>query len=416
MTLNPFDQYSGDENRLTHALAVTLERSAKFQKRFLDLCHVKKNFRNIRVEIQDVGETSIPDLLLIDMERDSALLFEVKVGASLSASQLQRHEAHKTRTRDGLSIDGRYVITARDADRKKIQKKWQYISWVEIHEAADQLGCSWARDLADYIYIVASKMSDEDKNGGIKMTGFTGIPFKAQGKGKENPETIYDPRRAKVILRSLVDELEQDKSLLSALEIQQVKRRDKIKTSGNVWDYLSPVGSEGKHIKSHHFTVTLTPEYASAMLTLPDKSKELKKIQKLLKNKDVYWFEGMIKSFLDEFKVLGLDKEGIHPCIGIVQRRYSNQSQVYSLDGELTFDLRTLEGRKRNGKAPPIRRQPEWVEFCCNLLKNKDSNLQFQIGVRFFYKRAKRLEDKKAADLFKNALQATMPVLDIIDA
>lgn len=414
MTLNPFDQYSGDENRLTHALAVTLERSSKFQKRFLGLCQVKENFRNTRVEIQDVGETSIPDLLLIDVDKDSALLFEVKVGASLSASQLQRHEAH---TKDGLKIHGRYVITARDSDRNKIQKKWKYISWVEIHEAADQLReCAWAKDLADYIYIVASEMSDEGKNGGIKMTGFTGIPFKAQGKEKGNPETIYDPRRAKVILRSLVDEMEQDKSLLSALKIQRVKRRDKIKTSGNVWDYLSPVGSEGKHIKSHHFTVTLTPEYASAMLTLPDKSKELKKIQKLLKNKDVHWFEGMIKGFLSEFKVLGLDKEGLHPCIGIVQRRYSNQSQVYSLDGELTFDLRTLEGRKRNGKVPAIKRQPEWVEFCCNLLKNKDSNLQFQIGVRFFYKRAKGLEDKKAADLFKNALRATMPVLGIIDA
>lgn len=415
MTLNPFDQYTGDENRLTHALAVTLERSSKFQKRFLDLCHVKENFRNIRVDIQDVGETSIPDLLLIDVEKDSALLFEVKVGASLSASQLQRHETH---TKDGLRIYGRYVITARDADRNKIQKKWKYISWVEIHEAADQLrdACGWAKDLADYIYIVASEMSDESKNGGIKMTGFTGIPFKAQGKEKGNPETIYDPRRAKVILRSLVDEMEQDKSLLSDLEIQQVKRRDKIKTSGNVWDYLSPVGSEGKHIKSHHFTVTLTPEYASAMLTLPDKSKELKKIQKLLKNNDIYWFESMVKGFLGEFKALGLDKEGIHPCIGLVQRRYSNQSQIYSLDGELTFDLRTLEGRKRNGKVPAIKRQPEWVGFCCNLLKNKDSNLQFQIGVRFFYKRAKGLEDKKATDLFKNALRATAPVLDIIHA
>ena len=151
--LNPFNQYDGDENRLTHALAITLERSPQFMDSFVNLCDAKRLLgKDVRVEIQvvmrssdNLEETAIPDLLLVDASGRHGLVFEAKVGSSLDLFQLQRHEA---RAKDyGVAIVGKYAITGRDIDAEKIadwkksliHKTWQHIAWTRIYEIANRL-------------------------------------------------------------------------------------------------------------------------------------------------------------------------------------------------------------------------------------------------------------------------------------
>jgi hypothetical protein len=85
--------------------------------------------------------------------------------------------------------------------------------------------------------------------------------------------------------------------------------------------------------------------------------------------------------------------------------------EVYAVDGDLTFDLRTLEGLPRIDNSPPIHIQPEWTEFCYNLLRDKKSNIQFQIGIHFIYGHVKKLDQPEAEIFFKNALRAAATFL-----
>jgi len=152
--LNPFNQYDGDENRLTHALAIALERSPQFMDAFVNLCDAKRLLgKDIKVEIQvvmrssaDAEETAIPDLLLVDANGQRGIVFEAKVSSSLDLLQLQRHEA---RAKDcGIQIVGKYAITGRDIDVDKIaewkksfiHKTWQHIAWTSVYEIACRLG------------------------------------------------------------------------------------------------------------------------------------------------------------------------------------------------------------------------------------------------------------------------------------
>ena len=97
-TINIFDQYTQLENRLTHALAVTLKRSALFRtafiKEFAPHSRLEKGF-SVTPQLA-TGKTSstkndeisgIPDLALIDKE-DRAIIIESKVGSILHHQQL----------------------------------------------------------------------------------------------------------------------------------------------------------------------------------------------------------------------------------------------------------------------------------------------------------------------------------------
>ncbi|MGB4101458.1 MAG: hypothetical protein WBK91_06090 [Alphaproteobacteria bacterium] len=425
--LNPFNQYDGDENRLTHALAITLERSPQFMESFVNLCDAKRLLgKDVRVEIQVVmrssdglAETAIPDLLLVDASGRRGLVFEAKVGSSLNLLQLQRHEARAIDY--GVAIVGKYAITGREIDAEKIadwkknliHKTWQHIAWTRIYEIANHLKshCEWSKDLADYLGIVAGQRGDKDMDSKVKLTTFTGIPFKnPRTKKTPNSEHAYDPNQAKRHLLALVDNLEEDKKLLADLGFakdQKPRRRGSIEAADAVWDYLSPLGQDDHHISGYHFTIGIATGHATAMLTIPHASDEFKKLRRFIKDNDVRIFEQSIEAFLIELDRRGLNKAGFQPCIVMKQRRYRTMREVYAIDGSLTFDLRTLVGRLADGKIPAIRKQPEWTTFCYQLLKEKNSNIQFQIGVHFIYGQAEGLHTPEAASFFKDALRAT---------
>jgi uncharacterized protein YktB (UPF0637 family) len=363
-------------------------------------------------------ETAIPDLILVDTEQHG-LIFEVKVASSLKASQLQRHEARaKARIDIVGNIVGKYVITGRSSDANRIRewengpahKGWQHIEWIKIYEIANRLReqCDWARDLADYLEIVATQSENKGMNSKIKLTTFTGIPFKnARVKRPSDAPNLYVPHRAKRHLLALMDSLEEDECLLSELGFapgKKPKRRGGVEATDSVWDYLSPTEKDRQFTKAPHFTVGISTEHADAMLTIPNQTKVLRHF---VKKHNLDAFIEAIKTFLRAVDKHKLNKAGCQPCIVMKQRRYRTIREVYAVDGNLTFDLRTLEGLPCTGNSPPIRIQPEWTKFCYELLRgSKKSNIQFQIGMHFIYGYMKKLDQPEAVKFFKDALRA----------
>lgn len=77
--------------------------------------------------------------------------------------------------------------------------------------------------------------------------------------------------------------------------------------------------------------------------------------------------------------------EGALPEIIVVQRRYPSMSSRPIRDASMRFDPRTafrIKGKRRRGA---IRHQPEWLRAAYTALKNRHSNLPFQIGAMFPY-------------------------------
>lgn len=432
--LNPFDQYDGDENRLTHALAVTLERSALFRSAFLTHCLKQKSFtKTPRIQLQAVlrdakrqVEGAIPDLLLFDDSESCCIVCEVKVGAALDSAQLRRHASRSRQLK--CAVAHYFALTGRIEDATKIEMLnrsnkgavWHHILWTTVFTHADSLRqvCPWAHDLANYLEITATQLSEKTMGTPIKLTTFTGIPFKHNSRrNNKTPITIFEPHQAKRILLALMDTLANDAKLLADLDFpkgQPPMRRGGVEASANVWDYLSPQASGSRHTAGHHFTVGITDDHASAMLTLPNASRALRDLQNYAKHHSPEDFAALMQDFLKSIRHLKLDRSGFTPCIVMVQRRYRTQRSVYAIDGKLTFDLRTLNGQQRSKNVPALRRQPEWVEFSRSLLCRKNANVQFQIGLHFAYDHAIGLDHAKAADFFKDALRATTVFLRAI--
>ncbi len=109
---NVFDQYDQPENRLTHALMVTLANDKKLVRPFLKLVGVKRvpalkdiELGHQRVPGQKVdlikdGKEGLPDGCFFDQD-SWAVVIEAKVQAGISVNQLRRHR--KTSARYGYA-------------------------------------------------------------------------------------------------------------------------------------------------------------------------------------------------------------------------------------------------------------------------------------------------------------------------
>jgi len=424
--LNIFDQYSHLENRLTHALGVTLERSKSFRTDFIETftspgSRLKKN---PRIELQLAKGSSakdeisgIPDLALVD-EDDRAIIIESKISAGLKVSQLQGHENRSRRNE--LKILTALAITGRDADRElvenwvkkaKLKANWAHVTWRQVYRLASKqafLGDSWSKELQEYMNIIAHQIDEDSMDQKVKIVDFSGIPFKSYED--------FDARVAKRLLRSLIDTLGEDNKFLAKLGFkkgQKPRTRKGVGKGLGVWDYLSPVAQDASHKKAHHYTVSIAQEKLAAMLTIPNGS-TFRKFRKNLKKDDDHEFEQFVHQFLKNLERSNVLKSGGRPCIWIGQRRYKGQRTLFAVDGEMAFDIRTIKGQARTGKTPPIKIQPEWLKTCKQLILNKKGNVQFQIGVWFPYSHCDAIHTPKAIDLVKEAFVNLAPLANTL--
>ena len=72
------------------------------------------------------------------------------------------------------------------------------------------------------------------------------------------------------------------------------------------------------------------------------------------------------------------------PQIILVQRRYPSQSSPPIRDARLDVDLRTAFKEISSKLKPTQKQQEEWLKLVYDINNNKKSNLQFQIGGRFY--------------------------------
>lgn len=420
-SLNAFDQYQQLENRLTRALGVTLERSPAFRKAFIRKfagnARIGAN-ADIRLQLaegkrRDLEEQSgIPDLTLID-DKDNAIIIESKVNARLVLSQLEAHERRAARN-DFRILKG-LAITGRDRDGKtlaawkrrggKSKADWNHVTWRSVYELAraQPLENAWAREFADYMEIFAVEMDEKGMGRDVRVMGFSGIPF--------NSHEDYDIKIAKRMLRALVDDLMEDRKFLSALGFKKGQtplNRKKIKNELAVWDYLAPPGGDS-HTRNHHFTVALYDNQARAALTIPNNM--FRRLRAYIKKSDDGEFHELMRQILAGLEKSGVIKDGGEPYVSIVQRRYKTRTEIYAHDGRLEFDIRTMLGQKRKGQEPAIREQPAWVGFAEQLILDKSGNTQFQVGVRFPYKRCKKIRTSEFSGLVKKAFVAMTPVV-----
>ena len=267
--INIFDQYEHLENRLTHALGVTLQHSSSFRDAFIKKFSAFQLKKNPRIKLQLANDnradkkdeiTGIPDLTIID-DMGSAIVIESKVGAKLHDSQLR---GHQNRARhNGLKIHSALAITGRSDDDAKIKNwikqvrlepYWRHVTWRQVfHLAAQHSDDLFVKQLQEYMNIIADQLNEKNMDPNVKIVDFTGIPFKTFED--------FDFRVAKRILRSLMDGLREDKAFLAALGFknsQTPRMRKKIKSGLRIWDYLSPVEQDGDHKGAPHFTVKIT--------------------------------------------------------------------------------------------------------------------------------------------------------------
>jgi hypothetical protein len=156
---NIFDQYSQPENKLTHALARTLEHDRALIRPFLQWLGVDDipPLPRLRVVKQQVpgeivsGEEDgtaeerrgLPDMCVFDRDEGWAVVFETKVQSGVSADQIRRHL--KTAKRAGYP-ETRAVVLSVDADNGSLQGKAIWRQWREVFQWFDGLG----RHIADH--------------------------------------------------------------------------------------------------------------------------------------------------------------------------------------------------------------------------------------------------------------------------
>lgn len=423
---NIFDQYDHLENRLTHALGITLDRSKAFRRVFLKsfapharldkIQHVDLQLAKGRSEVKD-EVMGTPDLAITDGS-GHAIIIESKITAGLKASQLEGHENRCSGYK--YNVQGALTITGRDDDRSKVEGwvkekrlhlAWRHVTWRQVYHLATRLALEkdpWAKELQEYMDIVANQLNEGNVDSKAKITDFQGIPFKSYEDFKANV--------AKRLLRSLIDTLGEDRKFLTKLGFKKGQRPRTRKGVGKglgVWDYLSPVAQDTSHKKAHHFTVSISQEKLSAMLTIPN-GPTFRKFRTHFKKDENDEFESLVNQFLKDLERSGVLKSGGQPCIAIVQRRFKTRRSVFAVDGEMIFDIRTVKGRPRAGKTPPIKAQPEWLDLCKRLILKRKGNVQFQIGVWFPYGRCPAINTSKATDLIKETLVNLMPIVNAL--
>ncbi|PJB73583.1 MAG: hypothetical protein CO093_00370 [Alphaproteobacteria bacterium CG_4_9_14_3_um_filter_47_13] len=417
---NIFDQYNQPENRLTHSLATALNQDKSLLKNFLsrfgpnDIPDVK-TLQVIEqglpgsVIVDDENEAErrgLPDMVIFN-EKGWALLIESKVSSSLTKDQLQRH----SRTIQKCGIDKIYGLAITVAPSPFSLTGWQMTTWKDVYSWANEHTpqSAWAKHMVEYFNIAENKMAQNEYLVEGTITEFSGINF--------DPYTYLEGKR---VLRLLTNKIRNNKSFVREMDLDQNSKRPAITNDPwGVWDFVSfnANASSDKNFTSHpHCTFGFSDKdrHASGMITCPNAME-----RPLLKN--------LIGPSHDDFSLRLKDAlssitknlhavKGYKPVIRMVQRHYKSQRSSAVIDGEMTVDLRACFGGEDHHMGRPIKPQEQWLRAVYELLSNKRSNIQFQIGVVFPYDLCPELKSRNADELFINSFRALKPFIKSIMA
>ncbi len=412
-----FDQYGHWENRLTHALVSCLNKDKKLLRDFIywvmgvrfplkeKLYIIEQSIPGKAELDEDVADRrGLPDAWIYN-DKGWALLVESKVQANLTLDQLRRHLY--TANRHAFIKPKLLTIEVENRKKKPLPgiccKTWQEIyEWGRKYSSRSE----WADLFTSYFEVAEAKMIEDGYLKKGTLTRFTGIPF--------NSEYPYSYAKAKRLLRLMIQELKHNKKLVKELRIDPDLSGYKAiggTEASFVWDFLRVTESKGEasFTKYPHLTLGISAESANMMLTIPNG------VKNEIKNR---LFELEYSDFIKVFsillssgkKVFALDRS-VKPHARLVQRHYRTQRSLPTQDALLSLDLRTAFKQKIKVAE---KFQPEWLKTAYDAMRNRRSNLQFQVGFEVYYKDSKIIGTPKAIHLFEEALFALKPILDLL--
>lgn len=409
---NIFDQYSQPENKLTHALACTLEADRSLIRPFLNWCGVpsvppvqsisitEQQVPGVRLSTDDETESSgLPDMSLFT-EDGWAVLFEMKINAKLTAGQLNRHL--QTAKRHGYD-NTQVVSVVVDKPPALVSTIGPVIYWRDIYSwfSRHRLRSSFANQFIEYMSIFESRLIQDGIGPRGTITMFDGINF--------NDEHPYSYREAKRIIRLLGDELQTVLRLHELGVDPQGQRRSAITGRGTdaVWDFLPLVQARGaKQFTSHpHLTMNIAKQGAHAAITVPNGIKGGFKSR--LKDLGRDGFIDLLTRIEQRTRKVIKRSAGSAPFIYVLQRHYNSQRSPATKDAALRADLRTLI----QGGSSRVRYQPQWHEAVYELIVGKRSNMQLGVEIDFKYG-CQLLGSTAAVGLFADAWIALHPLLE----
>ena len=415
---NVFDQYKQPENRLTHALVISLSEDPRLLKNFVRWITGRPPPKKILkiVEQRLPGEAEgtedeserrgLPDAWIHDDESWS-LLVESKVSASLKNEQLLRHQ--KTAIRRGFTNISILAIDLETPRRTLLHgviiKTWSEIySWLFRQSKYSE----WALKTLRYMEIADAKLPIEGYLKEGTLTTFSGIPF-----DKSNAYNYIEAKRA---LKLAMDDLRKRRDLMKELRIDPGNSgRGMItgKNSNEVWDYLSLKAASGKKgfTRYPHITLSIERDRLIAITTIPNQI-----YGQFRKNLIALGEDGFFELMLEITKRLqkAIRKERwASPIISSVQRRYLTQSSPPIIDARLSYDLRTAFYLDKRSK-PRIKQQPEWLSATFGALSHKKSNYQVSVGSSFPYDYCKAHKEPVILDYIANSWIACKPLIDTL--
>jgi len=408
---NIFDQYDQPENKLTHALMVTLANDKKLVRPFLELVGVKRvpALKNIELGLQRVpgqevdpikdGMDGLPDACFFDQD-GWAVVIEAKVQAGISVNQLKRHR--KTSARYGYEQP--YVVLLSVYKSKSLPDWVTHIEWKNLYSwfskrTTDSL---WARQFVEYMHVFEAKMIARDYNIPGTLTMFDGFKF-----SDAEPYTYAEGKRQ---IRLLGDELRKRKKLVKALGINANEKGRTAITRGDngaVWDFLPLKIGRGKPFTAMvHLTIAIKPHEVSIALTVPN---AMKGVKKTLRNNRVKSLERMLSQVEKNLRSVLKKAKTAKPMIYIHQRHYKSQRSYPDTDGRIEVDLRTV----LNTAKGPLKHQPGWLKCIFELLVNKKTNMQW--GVQLHCPHSEKvMQSAKAIDIMVDTWIAMTPLMDFV--
>jgi hypothetical protein len=408
---NIFDQYSQAENRLTHALVSALGEDAILLRKFVKWATGAAPRKNLHIVEQqlpgeyemsedDYEQAGLPDAWIHD-DDEWSLLVESKVAATLSLDQLKRH--YRTAQKRGFS---EVTVLAIDISNPK-GKLPDYVifrTWREIYGwLSDQAVWSeWAVRTLRYMEVAERKWAASGYLKEGTLTEFSGIHF-----DDDNP---YNYHEAKRLIRLIMDELRQHPDLSGFIN-SRVSGRGAITGKGGeaVWDYVRFRGLDQKleHTKVPHLSLVIDRREIRVFINAPNSMQGRFRRPVVDLGEDDF-FEVMSHVNKNLLRV-ARDVTGAYPYASMTQRRFASQRAKASVDGAMSFDLRTAFP---GGKMQKIKVQDQWLRALYSLITEKNSNLGWAVGMAFPYDKCAKTRKPIILDALANSWLACRPLLD----
>lgn len=412
---NIFDQYSQPENKLTHSLVSSLAQDSKLLKEFLRWSVGKNVPSREKISVieqslpgqseineKEADRRGLPDACIFD-DNGWILIIESKVASRLSINQLKRH--YDTVVRRGYKNPSLLVITT-DGHFDDLPSYVKSKTWREVYEwGCRQFNHSpWPKLFTNYFEILEAHMVQDEYLKAGTLTKFTGIPF--------DTESPYSYPEAKRLLKLIIDEFKGNKGLVKELGIDTaLPGRGAIKgVKGTVvWDFLRFDEARGTEnfTEYPHLTFGILYEKVELMLTLPNRLN--REMRERIFGMSFKQFINLIGSVSSGMKRATKLDQTVKPIIKILQRHYLSQSQPGIIDAYLSFDLRTIHIENKS----PEKFQPEWIVTAFDVMRNKKSNMQMQIGIEVPLGRSDIVKTEKILRVFEEAARALIPILNV---